>query len=175
MKKPFLFYFYIFTIFLIGTSYADSVKTVLPSLNNIDFPVGYEKWKVVSLSHRTDNDSLRVILGNPIAIQAARSGQTNPWPDGAILAKTSWNQHVDKNWPGAVVPGEVLQVEFMIKNSKKYVSTKGWGFARWRGKELKPWGEDKNFAQGCIACHTPVADRDYVFTTPAVFIGGGKK
>jgi len=174
MKKEFSFYLCIFVAIWAITGYADPVKTIAPTLNGIEFPVGYETWQVISLSHRTDNDSMRVILGNPIAIQAARSGQTNPWPEGAILAKTAWNQQIDKNWPAAVVPGEFLQVEFMIKNSKKYTATKGWGFARWRGKELKPWGEDAHFAKGCVACHTPVADRDYVFTTPAVFIGGEK-
>lgn len=113
---------------------------------------------------------MRTILGNPVAVQAARSGKTTPWPDGAILAKVAWNQRTDENWPDAVVPGEFWQVEFMIKDSKKYAATQGWGFARWRGKELKPWGENADFDRQCLSCHLPVADKDYVYTTPALFI-----
>lgn len=161
------------TLTLVWTGKA-SAKPPLPSINGIEFPVGYESWQTISLSHRIDNESMRVILGNPIAIEAARSGNTNPWPQGAILAKVAWKQRVDDNWPAAIVQGEFWQVEFMLKDEKKYAKTKGWGYARWRGKDLKPWGEDINFDQGCVACHSPVSNKDYVFSTPAVFVSGKK-
>ncbi len=169
MKKTYLLCLCSVAVIWSEISLSEPVTNIAPAPNGIEFPVGYKKWQVISLSHRTDKDSVRVILGNPIAIEAARSGKTNPWPDGAILAKTAWNQRIDENWPAAVVPGEFWQVEFMIKDSKKYAATKDWGFARWRGKELKPWGEDASFEQGCVACHTPVANRDYVFTSPVFF------
>jgi hypothetical protein len=54
----------------------------------------------------------------------------------------------------------------MIRDSKKYAATKGWGWARWRGAGLKPYGEDAGFTAECVGCHTPVRDKDYVFTTP---------
>jgi hypothetical protein len=54
----------------------------------------------------------------------------------------------------------------MIRDSQKYASTKNWGFARWRGADLAPYGKDANFAEECVGCHSPVRDSDYVFTTP---------
>lgn len=67
---------------------------------------------------------------------------------------------------GSVSPGEFIQVEFMIKDSKKYESSKGWGWARWKGKDLKPYGDSVSFDQECISCHSPVKNNDYVFTSP---------
>lgn len=153
-----------------GLSHAEQVKKVAPTPNGIEFPAGYKQWQSIGISHRIDNKTLRIILGNDVAVKAAQSGETKLWPEGAILAKIVWKQRVDESWSGAIVPGEFVHVEFMIKNSKKYAATQGWGFARWEGKELKPWGDSAKSTQECVACHTPVADKDYVFTTPAVFI-----
>ena len=136
--------------------------------NGIEFPVDYKNWRVIAPSHRTDNDSLRVILGNDIAIKAARKGNTNPWPDGSRLAKLVWKDRKDENWEDATVPGKFVHAEFMSKDAKKYKETGGWGFARWLGKDQKPYGDDATFAQECYACHEPVKSRDFVFTTPAV-------
>ncbi len=172
MIKVHLYCLYIVSLMWGGLCYANPVKSIAPTLNGIEFPVGYQNWQTISVSHRIDNSSIRTILGNPIAIQAARNGKTSPWPDGAILAKVAWKQLIDENWPSAIVPGEFHQVEFMIKDAKKYSATKGWGYARWRGKDLTPWGENADFAQGCVACHTPVANKDYIFSTPAIFING---
>lgn len=138
-----------------------------PSPNGIPFPTGYQDWRVISMSHRTDHKSVRIIYGNDKAIEAARSGNTNPWPDGAVLGKVVWWQVNEKNWQPAIVPGEFVHAEFMFKDSKKYASTGGWGWARWKGLEQKPYGKDANVAQECVACHTPVKNRDWVFTDPA--------
>lgn len=175
MKKTYCYYFCIVATLWVGISNAEPVKAVAPSLNGIEFPTGYENWQTISVSHRIDKESIRTILGNPIAIKAARKGNINPWPNGAILAKVAWKQRADENWPSAIVPEEFFQVEIMVKDTKKHKATKGWGYARWRGKDLKPWGESADFDQGCVACHTSVAKRDYVFSSPAVFIRGEKQ
>lgn len=140
-----------------------------PAPNGIALPEGYRDWRVISTSHRSDHESLRVILGNDAAVAAARAGKTNPWPDGAVLAKVVWKYQTDENWDAATVPGTFSHAEFMIKDAKKYAETGGWGYARWVGLEQKPYGEDAGFAEECVACHTPVAGRDYVFTTPTVW------
>ena len=118
------------------------------------------------MSHRTDNNTIRVILGNDIAVKAARSGSINPWPDGAILGKVVWKDVQLENWKEAIVPGNLVHAEFMLKDSKKYAETYGWGWARWLGLEQKPFNQGP---QSCISCHTPVKARDWVFTDPAVF------
>jgi hypothetical protein len=150
-------------------SFVMAQKTeVSPAPNGIKLPDGYKNWLIISSSHRTDNNTLRVILGNDRAVQAARSGQINPWPDGSILAKLVWKDTAHEQWPSATIPGAFVHAEFMIKDARKYASTGGWGFARWLGIEQKPYGKDADFVQECYSCHTPMKHNDYVFTHPAI-------
>lgn len=148
-----------------------SLKADTPSvkanLEGIELPENYKDWKVISASHRLDNKSMRIILGNDIAIKAARTQKTNPWPEGAILAKLVWKQKTENNWPTAIAPDQFVHAEFMIKDSKKYKNNgTGWGWARWLGKDQIPYGDKKDLNQSCIACHTIVKGRDWVFSTP---------
>ena len=141
---------------------------VPPAPNGIALPEGYKDWRVIGTSHRTDNNSLRIIIGNDTAIEAARSGMTNPWPDGATLGKLVFKDTEHESWPAATVPGRFVHAEFMLKDASKYASTGGWGYARWLGQEQKPYGNDASFAQECVGCHTPVKANDYVFTHPVI-------
>jgi len=141
---------------------------VQPAANGIALPQGYKDWRIIAPSHRTDNSTLRIILGNERAQQAVRSGQTNPWPDGAILAKLVWKDTSHEAWPEATIPGKFVHAEFMVKDARKFSATGGWGFARWLGMEQQPYGKDAAFVQECFGCHQPVKDADYVFTRPAV-------
>lgn len=140
---------------------------VAPAPNGIQLPENYRDWRVIASSSRIDNNTLRVILGNDIAIDAARSGNTNPWPNGAILGKMVWKDTTLKAWEKAVVPGEFVHAEFMFKDNEKWQDTGGWGFARWKGMNQDPYGKDSDFASECFSCHTPVKGNDYVFTHPA--------
>ncbi|PKM11535.1 MAG: cytochrome P460 [Gammaproteobacteria bacterium HGW-Gammaproteobacteria-3] len=135
--------------------------------NGIEMPKYYKNWRVIGVSHRTDNHSLRAILGNSIAIDAARSGNTRPWPDGAVLAKLVWKDTEHPDFPDATVPGELLHAEFMIKDGRRYKTTEGWGFARWLGMAQKPYGDNADFAKECASCHARAKDSDFVFTRPA--------
>ena len=152
---------------LIAFTVGAADSKVAPAPNGITLPEGYKNWHLIAPSYRSDKNHIRAILGNDIAIDALRAGRTNPWPDGAILAKLAWKNKTDENFPVATVPGDFVQAEFMVKNGKQYASTGGWGFARWLGMEQKPYGKDANFVQECFACHTPVKMNDYVFTKPA--------
>jgi hypothetical protein len=107
---------------------------------------------------------MRVILGNDAAIKAIADGHTRTWPDGTTFAKVAWVARGDG--AGRIHPGAFVQVEFMIRDTRKYVATKGWGWARWRGDGLMPYGKDADFSSECIGCHTPLRDNDYVFTVP---------
>ena len=142
-------------------------EDIAPSPNGIELPRGYLDWAVIAPSHRGDNGTLRVILGNSVAVEAARAGDTHPWPDGAVLGKLVWKDRTHAKWEGATVPGQFVHAEFMLKDSTAYQATGGWGFARWVGTEQKPYGESADFARGCFGCHLPVAESDYVFTVPA--------
>ncbi|TKB48567.1 cytochrome P460 [Ferrimonas sediminicola] len=137
-----------------------------PSSNGIDYPTGWQEWALIAVSHRTDNGTLRAILGNDTAVKAARAGQTNPWPDGTVLAKAVWKGAGLENWSSAVAPKAFVHAEFMIKDSVRFAETYGWGWARWLGETQAPFADGP---QVCISCHTPVRGRDWVFTDPAPF------
>jgi Haem-binding domain/Cytochrome P460 len=122
-------------------------------------------WQPVSTTERYDNGSLRVILGNDVVVRAIREGHTHPYPDGAIFAKAAYAQNPDST--GEIRAGAFLQVEFMIRDSKRYASTFGWGWGRWvGGLAMKPYGHDATFVTECMNCHRPLASTDYTFTFP---------
>ncbi|WCT09913.1 heme-binding domain-containing protein [Mucilaginibacter jinjuensis] len=145
---------------------ADSlkIKSVPVALNGIAFIPEYKNWQVVSASERFDNGTMRLILGNPIAIKAIREHKISPWPQGATFAKVAFAQNKGKD--GIVSSGEFKQVEFMIKDADKYASTKGWGFARFKTTKMVPYGKTAMFATECINCHRPEEKTDFVFTQP---------
>ena len=127
---------------------------------------------------------VRAQMGNDVAIKAAREGKL-PFPDGTIIAALHWHEAAsDENnkvladgFPGAglqsFVAGSPVNVQFMVKDSKKYAATAGWGFADF--KNGKPG--DEALHKNCFPCHQPVKDRDYVFTryapTPLTDAPGG--
>jgi len=137
-----------------------------PAPNGITIPAGYKDWRLIGVSQRSDNNTMRAVLGNDIAVTAARTGKTNPWPEGSILAKLVWKSAKHDRWETATEAGDFVHAEFMTKDSVKYKDTGGWGYARWLGMDQKPYGKDANFVQECFGCHTPVKDRDWVFTFP---------
>lgn len=158
-------------LFLAAALLAASTASAEPpqaAPNGITQPEGYQNWRLIAVSQRTENQTLRAILGNSVAVEAARAGKTNPWPNGTMLAKVNWKQRNSETFPTAVVPGDFLHVDFMIKDDSLYASTNGWGWARWQGQERKPYGQDANFSQECVACHSMVKGQDMVFTKPVV-------
>jgi hypothetical protein len=132
----------------------------------IKIPAGYRDWKLVSVAHEEGSlNDLRAILGNDVAIKAYREGKL-PFPDGAIIARLAWNyvpsEENNKVFGRAqsFVAGSATNVQFMVKDSKKYAATDGWGFAQF--KDGKP---DATAAlKTCFPCHEPVKARDFIFT-----------
>lgn len=140
------------------------LKAVQPEFNGLPFDPDFENWKPLSFSDRGDNHTFRFILGNEIAVRAAQSGHMTPWPNGARFAKIAWQQKAGPD--GLVYPGDFVQVEFMLKDALRYKSTEGWGWGRWRGQDLKPYGKDGAFADECTSCHAPMRGNDYLYTLP---------
>lgn len=127
-------------------------------------PAGYRDWKLISVAHEEGKfNDIRAILGNEIAIKAYRDG-TLPFPDGAIIARLAWayvpSDENNKAWgrPQSFVAGHPTNLQFMIKDSRKYASTGGWGFAQFN--DGKPASV---VAQTCFACHQPLKDHDFLF------------
>ena len=139
-----------------------------------EIPSGYRDFGLIAVSRLTRGDGssqLRAELGNDIAIKAYREGKL-PFPDGAIVAALPWNELsspdndkvLAKGFPGvgiqSFVPGSSVNMQFMVKDSKNYAVTGGWGFGDFTNG--KPGNE--KLMQTCFACHVPAKDHDFVFT-----------
>lgn len=135
---------------------------------------GYESWQVVSASE--DGGKLAVIVANPIMVKAFQSGipgNGKPFPDGAKMAKVHWETRKLETFPAATVPASQHDVDFMVKDSKRFADSGGWGYAvfeRDKASDLFSPGTQAssppqaNDARCGFACHTIVKGRDYVFT-----------
>lgn len=162
MKKNIL----LFPVLLAFAALSHAEEAKAPSANNdIAIPAGYKDFRLIGVSQRADDQTLRVILGNDIAIEAARAGKTNPWPNGTILAKLGWKHKQSDVFPAATLPDGFASAAFMIKDDTRYAATGGWGWGEWTGLEQKPY-DKPGFAQECVGCHASVKDRDWVFTRP---------
>jgi len=146
----------------------------------VKLPEGYRDWRLISVKRLTGKQltgtggelkQLRAELGNDLAIKAYRDG-TLPFPDGAIIAALHWNEGssdadnkvLAEGFPGAglesTFAGSAVNAQFMVKDSKKYTASGGWGFADFT--KGKPGSEALHAT--CFPCHQPAKDHDYVFT-----------
>lgn len=132
-----------------------------------EIPPGYRDWKLISVAHEegTLND-IRAILGNDVAVKAYREGKL-PFPDGAIIARLAWDylpsEENNKSFgrrQSFVAGNPTNGVQFMVKDSKKYATTGGWGFAHF--DDGKPATD--MFMQSCFRCHDAIKSRDLIFT-----------
>jgi hypothetical protein len=135
---------------------------------------GYEGWQLVSISQ--DGALVAAILANPVMIQAYQAGipgNGKPFPDGAKMAKVHWTPKKLETFPAATVPGTQHDVDLMVKDSKRFADSGGWGYAVFEydaaSDSFKPGTTaDKppqgNDAKCGFTCHTMVKTRDYVFT-----------
>jgi hypothetical protein len=141
----------------------------------IKIPPGYRDWHLVSVKRLTgaggNLKQLRAVLANDIATTAFREGRL-PFPDGSVIAALHWNEAssdadnkvLAEGFPGAglesTFAGSAANVQFMVKDSKEYAVTGGWGFADFT--DGKPGNEALH--KTCFPCHAPGKDRDFVFT-----------
>jgi Cytochrome P460 len=147
----------------------------------VTLPAGYRDWPLISIaSVGAPVSDMRAKLANDVAMKAYRAG-TLPFPDGTIIARLAWKQTTSEENNRAIGPvaekqlgpegaqkllsqsfiaGPPINVQIMLKDSKKYASTGGWGFAQFT--DGKPDGEAVH--KTCFVCHAPAKDRDFVFT-----------
>ena len=135
---------------------------------------GYEAWQAIAISR--NEKVVAMILGNPAMIDAYRAGipgNGQPVPDGAKMAKIHWTPRPNQFFPDATVPGNLLNVDFMVKDSKRFADSGGWGWAvfeydaatqTFRPGTVNDEPPQENDAKCGFACHTIVEKKDYVFT-----------
>jgi len=161
---------------LVGVVLASQDKYTLKVPGGLAFSEfrGYEDWQAIGISQ--SDKSIAVILGNPTMINAYRAGipaNGKAVPDGAKMAKIHWAPKQNEFFPGATVPRSLQNVDFMVKDSKRFGDGGGWGYAVFEyqaasdtfrpgnGASVPP---QANNAKCGFACHTMAKARDYVFT-----------
>jgi hypothetical protein len=135
---------------------------------------GYESWQTVSISH--NEKVMALILADPVMIKAYQSGipgNGKPFPDGSKMAKIHWNPKKLETFPTATVPASLHDVDFMVKDSKRFADSSGWGWAAFKYDAASDTftpattadqPPQSNDAKCGLVCHTTVKTRDYVFT-----------
>jgi hypothetical protein len=128
---------------------------------------GYEAWQYVAAS--VTDDRVKIIGGNAAMVAAYKAGfpaNGKPFPDGAMLSKVQWAKRPSTEFPTkATVPADLKAVEFMVKDSKRFPDSHGWGYAEFiydaATDTFKPFGTG---AKCGATCHNAAAKKDYVFT-----------
>ena len=166
-----------FTLFIALTLWAQQDRYSLKVPGGLAFSEfrGYESWQIIGVSH--NGDKLAAILGNPEMINAFKSGipdNGQPFPDGAKMAKIHWTATKHEAEPGQpAVPGPQHDIDFMVKDSKRFADSGGWGYAAFEydaaSNTFRPGNSNdrppqENDAKCGFACHTTVQKRDFVFT-----------
>jgi len=175
-----------FTLFgyrlaLLGTPALASEQGGVTSADGVGLPQGYRDWPLISVAAvGSPVNDVRAKLGNDIAIADFRRG-TIPYRDGAIIARLAWHQSHDQQTGDAIgvqaralglneeaiakllsgtsVAGAPINVQIMVKDSKKFASTGGWGFAQFTNGKA-----DSIVQTSCFSCHAPAKAVDFVFT-----------
>ncbi|MGX9978686.1 MULTISPECIES: cytochrome P460 family protein [Methylobacterium] len=146
---------------LVSAGTAQDVGKPASPIYGVTIPDGYRRWLLIApASEGEPLNELRVVLGNAVAVEAYTRG-TLPFPDGTVLVKLAWKHVASPEFEAATVPGMATTVQVMMKDSKRYPASGGWGFGRF--VDGKPADEAEH--RTCFACHEArVKDRDYVFT-----------
>lgn len=158
---------------LLTVEVAGADRFTVVAANGIAFSEfrGYDSWQDVAVS-RTD-DGIKAILGNPVMIKAYKEGipgNGKPVPDGSRLAKIEWTAKKNPESPYSVlVPDTLKRVGLMVKDSKRFKDTDGWGYAQFvynaASDTFTPEESDPSFGKKlCHSCHTIVKAKNFVFT-----------
>jgi hypothetical protein len=142
-----------------------------PSGDDVSFPHEFRDWFVVNSMVVTKDSPISAQIGgmhiiyvNAKGFPTLRKGGPLPYPDGTIFADDVHDFSVKD---GSYVEGDKKAVTVMVKDSKRYPTTGGWGFQVWAGGDpSKPLVPDAPHAvQACFSCHTPQKSQDYTFSS----------
>ena len=146
---------------LIATARDGGKPPLAAPVFGVTLPDGYQDWPLIAPAQEAAPfNELRAVVGNGVAMRAFRD-QQRPFPDGTVLVKRAWKRVPSPDFASASIPGDATTVQVMVKDSKRYAATGGWGYGRFI--DGQPVDEAQH--RTCHACHAArVKDRDYVFT-----------
>lgn len=162
------------TVLTLSIAAAPAEQTAEESVSpvyGVHLPKGYRDWQVVSVAHEAgNNNDIRAILGNDVAMRAFREG-IRPFPDGTVVARLAYRYEAsDQNnsifgQVQSFVAGPPTNVQISVKDSKKYASSGGWGYGQFENGKANP---NVELINTCFACHNKLPrDRDFMFTNYA--------
>jgi len=134
----------------------------------VTLPPGYRDWPVISVAHEAgNNNDIRAILGNDVAMRAFRDG-ARPFPDGAILVRVAWVYQPSPENDAVFgrqqshVAGAPTNVQVSVRDSRRFAGTGGWGYGQFEGGRPN---RDEGLLNTCAPCHAAApAAADRVFT-----------
>ena len=147
-----------------GTAAPRRSHAGLAAADGVHYIDDFSDWQVISTTNRFDNHSIRIVFGNALVVKAIRDGRVRSFPDGSAIVKAVWNSIEDEN--GHIRPGTVNSIQLMVKDEKRFPETEGWGFAKFNGIKLMPYGTNAAFNTTCFNCHKMASDFGYVFNIP---------
>ena len=153
----------LFAAILFGTV-AHAAEVPAPS---VPYPAGYRVWPhVKSMLIYSDKHPLFASFGGLHHIYVNRTGlkaskAQGTYPEGTVLVFDLLQVQEDQ---GAYIEGPRKLVAVMLKNSKRFKTTGGWGFEAFKAGDPKQ-RVVTNPAGQCFGCHTSQKEHDYVFST----------
>ena len=144
-----------------GVARGDAGNGGASPIYGVKLPEHYRQWSLIAPAQEAAPlEELRAVLGNDLAIKAYQDS-TLPFPDGTVLVKLAWKHVQSPEFEPASIPGAATTVQVMVKDSKKYAASGGWGFGRF----VNGVPADEAQHQTCFACHQArVRNHDFVFT-----------
>jgi hypothetical protein len=138
-----------------------------PAGDKLTIPA-FQHWYLVNSMIVTKDSPLSDAIGglhhiyvNSVGFARLQKGGSTPYPDGTIFTDDVRDFSLAN---GSYSQGSRKAIPVMLKDSKKYAATGGWGFQAWAGGDpAKPLVTDA--VKSCFTCHLPQKANDFVFST----------
>ena len=135
------------------------------SSGGIEYPAAYRGWANVksalvgpqSAFFATEG-GIHHVYANQNAEEGYRSGK---FPDGSVLV---YELLETKEVQGVTIEGQRKRVDVMVKDTERYGSTAGWGFASFAGESRSDGALSAERHAACFACHSGRKEHDFVFS-----------
>ncbi len=165
MKRTKLFWqsILIVAFVAVGTLFAAQTGDALK------IPGDFKHWYLVHSTLITKENNkfglfpgVHLIYVNATGFDRLKRGGSTPYPDGTMF--TDDVREFSATDDGSYLEGAARKaITLMVKDSKKYASTGGWGFQAWAGGDVKkPIATDT--VKQCFNCHVPQKAQDFTYS-----------
>lgn len=143
-----------------------AVNALAADAMKVAYPDGYRDWRhVKSMELKPGHPlfesfgGLHHIYANPKAVKGYRTGK---FQNGAAIV---FDLLEARNEGNALTEGKRKVLGVMVRDSKRFAETGGWGFEGFAGGDPGKPVVGGNAAQACFGCHAPQKESNYLFST----------